>query len=239
MAALTRLRGNNDHVNSVTRILTCEEATAAMAGAVAALLEPGDVVALSGEMGAGKTTFVRQLAAALGVGRGLVSSPTFVLINQYPTPPEPKGLLAGGELVHVDAYRVSSIDDLQPAGWERLFDASSGAAIGNRAAIIEWPERIADALPADLIRVRLVALEGDTREFTITPSSRAAARPAWKAITEREPRRCPKTGRWVTPTNPAYPFADAKARDADLLGWMNERYSTSRQLSERDLDPPE
>ena len=119
---------------SFTHLAPDPEATEAIGRALAGVLLPGDVVALDGELGAGKTTFVRAVAAHLGVEPGLVSSPTFVMVNQYPVPQSANASpLRGGQVIHVDAYRLTGADDLETLGWDRLFDAGGqalGAALG-------------------------------------------------------------------------------------------------------------
>jgi len=111
------------------------------------LLLPGDVLTLSGELGAGKTTFIG------GVGRGWgsldqVSSPTFVLVNDYRRPD-------GQHLWHLDCYRLNSSAEAVAIGFEDLLD--SGGIM-----VIEWPERIADVLPAERLRLAL-RWEDETR----------------------------------------------------------------------------
>ncbi|HBS28774.1 MAG TPA: tRNA (adenosine(37)-N6)-threonylcarbamoyltransferase complex ATPase subunit type 1 TsaE [Phycisphaerales bacterium] len=113
-----------------------EGQTAALAARLAAALRPGDVVALRGELGAGKTRFVRGLAAALGADSTLVSSPTFVLANHYAC----DGSQGVAELVHIDAYRVRSAEELEWAGWDAL--AAGGAVLA-----VEWAERAGAILP--------------------------------------------------------------------------------------------
>jgi tRNA threonylcarbamoyladenosine biosynthesis protein TsaE len=105
------------------------EETEAVAARLAALLEPGDVVAVSGELGAGKTTFVRGAARELGV-TGPISSPTFTIGHRYeaPTP-----------VAHLDLYRVEGID---PEEWGDLEPYFDGAV-----AFVEWPEHGGDWLP--------------------------------------------------------------------------------------------
>jgi tRNA threonylcarbamoyladenosine biosynthesis protein TsaE len=106
------------------------EETEAVAARLARLLVPGDVVTVTGELGSGKTTFVRGAARALGVG-GPVSSPTFTIGHRYeaPTP-----------VAHLDLYRVQGID---PEEWGDLEPYFDGAI-----AFVEWPEHGGDWLPA-------------------------------------------------------------------------------------------
>jgi tRNA threonylcarbamoyladenosine biosynthesis protein TsaE len=106
------------------------------------LLEPRDVVCLSGELGAGKTALAR------GIGRGWgaplrVTSPTFVLVNEYPRPRD------GCILYHIDCYRLESATEIGTAGLEDILDDEA-------AVIVEWPEHIIDLLPADRLWVTLV-----------------------------------------------------------------------------------
>ena len=125
--------------------------TRALAARLAAHLEPGDVVALTGELGSGKTEFVRGLAAGLHVPPEVpVSSPSFVLAHEYP------GRLA---LVHVDLYRLERVTpEILPDLEEYLF--------GDQVAAIEWAERLEGLLPAEYLEVHLV-ITGDTeREIT-------------------------------------------------------------------------
>lgn len=141
------------------RVTHGEVETIEVARALAQSLRPGDVVALHGELGAGKTRFVRGLAAGLGIDPALVTSPTFILVNEYP---------AGARaipLVHVDAYRLSTDDDLETLDWERLTTPAS------HILVIEWAERIApDALPDERFTITLHhAGAADTRRITIEP----------------------------------------------------------------------
>jgi tRNA threonylcarbamoyladenosine biosynthesis protein TsaE len=127
-----------------------EQETFALGEKVAAALQPGIFVLLHGDLGAGKTSFVRGLAAGLGANPDDVSSPTFVLIQHY------KGRVP---LVHVDLYRLESgaaVDDL---GLEELADGGIVA--------IEWAERLPRPLEGSVI-VKIDDLGGDARRFTIS-----------------------------------------------------------------------
>lgn len=106
----------------------------------------GDVIALVGELGAGKTHWVRGLAEGLGLDPRQVSSPTFVLSQEY----EPE---AGDVpvLVHIDAYRLRGAADLETLGWGRQGEELARDAV----VVVEWADRIADHLPAEALQVTL------------------------------------------------------------------------------------
>mgnify|MGYP001795617609 CR=1 FL=1 len=117
------------------------------------LLQPGDLLCLSGDLGAGKTTLAR------GIGRGWgtavrVTSPTFMLINQYPRAKD------GRVLHHVDAYRLENVGDVATVGLEDIFD-------GVEVAIIEWPERIANLLPEDTLWIEMDYVNDSKRRLRI------------------------------------------------------------------------
>jgi tRNA threonylcarbamoyladenosine biosynthesis protein TsaE len=140
-----------------------EEQTADVARRLAGRLPAGSVVLLTGDLGAGKTAFVRGLAAGLGIDPEEVSSPTFTLIQEYrPSAgrarPAPAQGLAEGTLSHVDLYRLqgAEVDDL---GLEEL---TAGGAI----VAIEWGEKLS-ASPAGAFRVTITDLGGNAREIRI------------------------------------------------------------------------
>ena len=104
------------------------------------LMDDYTVFAFNGDMGAGKTTFIRALVQALGVDAEEANSPSFSLINEYRSD-------TTAELIyHFDLYRLESLDEALEIGVEDYFD--SGAV-----CLIEWPERVADILPDDTVRV--------------------------------------------------------------------------------------
>ena len=127
-----------------------EEETAAVARDLAADLKPGDIVLLSGELGAGKTAFVRGLAAGLGIDPEEVSSPTFTLVHEY----------RGGRLTlyHADLYR------LEKAATEDLGLEEMGVAGGVLA--MEWPDRLTHGMPAALA-VNIEIVDDTTRRITV------------------------------------------------------------------------
>jgi tRNA threonylcarbamoyladenosine biosynthesis protein TsaE len=127
-----------------------EDDTIREAAGVAAGLDAGSIVLLSGELGAGKTAFVRGLAAGLGIDPAEVTSPTFTLVHEY----------AGGRLplIHVDLYRLERAE---------LDDIGLDEELAGRGVLaIEWPERLSRQ-PAGAIRVRLLDVGLDTRAIEI------------------------------------------------------------------------
>src|SRR5271167_2821884 len=134
-------RGNDQNQPKVWRQEAPDEAaTLSFAAAQAAWLKPGDFVALSGDLGAGKTAFARGLIRALVEAPDLEApSPTFTLMQIYEAP--------RGPVVHADFYRLRGARELESLGWDE--------AIAEAIAIVEWAERIVKALPADRLEVRI------------------------------------------------------------------------------------
>ena len=136
------------------------EETEAVAERLAERLGPRDVVALTGELGAGKTCFTRGLARGLGV-RGRVTSPTFVLVNEY------RGRVP---VHHVDAYRTDSLTELLDLGLDELFG-------GEGVTIVEWADKLRPLLPARAIHVHIEGVGDEPRTITIRDPSDGTRRP--------------------------------------------------------------
>ncbi len=138
---------------SLTTVITStsESETIAAGREFVQTLKPGAVVALRGDLGAGKTRFVRGMAEGLGHDASLVSSPTYTLANEYDTPD------AVCPLIHIDAYRLPAGDDLSSIGWDHMTD---GASI----IVIEWAERVESVLPPAHMNVR-IEHTGDTQRL--------------------------------------------------------------------------
>lgn len=189
--------------------------TQAIGAAVATLAQLGDVIALDGELGAGKTQFVRGMADALGVDPLAVSSPTFVLVHEYEVGTQP--------FVHIDAYRMQGGGELDDLGFDEL---RSGAIVA-----IEWASRVTDALGDDRLEVFIEHAGGSKRLITFT------AHGAWRERADQlKPAICPIC---KTPTLPAmatYPFCSKRCKQIDLGRWLGEDYRISRPIEQRDLD---
>ncbi|GAA4540501.1 tRNA (adenosine(37)-N6)-threonylcarbamoyltransferase complex ATPase subunit type 1 TsaE [Amycolatopsis samaneae] len=142
--------------------LPTPDATMAFGRALGSSLRAGDLVLLSGPLGAGKTTLTRGIADGLGVG-GRVSSPTFVLARVHPAG------VPGVPLVHVDAYRLGG--DLS-----ELDDLDLDADLERSAVVVEWGEGSAERLSADYLVVRLERREDDVRIVALEPHGTWAAR---------------------------------------------------------------
>lgn len=111
----------------------------------------GDVVLLSGDLGAGKTHFVKGVARGFGVDESHVNSPTFTLIHEYKTGRLP--------VYHIDAYRLKSEQEAVEIGIEEYL-------FGDGICLVEWPERIEGLLPDDCLEVRIEALGTESRRFS-------------------------------------------------------------------------
>ncbi len=130
--------------------LADEAATLAFAQRFAADVQPPCSIALVGDLGAGKTTFVRGVLRALGV-TGAIKSPTYALVETYDT--------SKGEVHHLDAYRIESVDDFEARGGFEYFQSPS-------IRFVEWPERLHGAVAFDLV-IRF-QFDGDGRRVTVT-----------------------------------------------------------------------
>ncbi|MBN1756502.1 tRNA (adenosine(37)-N6)-threonylcarbamoyltransferase complex ATPase subunit type 1 TsaE [bacterium] len=125
------------------------EETRQIAAELAELLKPKTIIALYGELGAGKTTFVQGICSALNTEAP--SSPTFVIINQY---------LGKFPVYHIDLYRINSLKELEELGLEEYY-------YGDGITLIEWADRAGNLLPPRRIEVYLEMLHRDQRKIRI------------------------------------------------------------------------
>ena len=132
-------------------------ATEAFGRRLGALLFPGAVVALVGQLGAGKTHLVRAVAEGLGVRNpAAVNSPTFVLIQEYP---------ARLPIYHFDAYRLAGEREFRELGTDEYFH-------GDGVCLVEWADKVAAALPAEHLRVAITIGDENRRRFEVTAAGR-------------------------------------------------------------------
>jgi tRNA threonylcarbamoyladenosine biosynthesis protein TsaE len=133
----------------MTQALTLRVPTAAQMRALgerlAAVLRPGDLVVLSGDLGAGKTTLTRGIGTALAV-RGQVTSPTFVIARVHPS------RSGGPALVHVDAYRLG--------GWDELEDLDLEASLEESVTVVEWGAGLVEGLADDRVEIVITRAHG-------------------------------------------------------------------------------
>lgn len=131
----------------------------ALGAKIAQGLRPGDVVGLSGSLGAGKTTLARAILQALGL-QGEAPSPSFAIVQPY-DPPE-----VGLPVLHVDLYRIEHPEEIEELG---LFED-----IARRALLIEWPERMGGRTPREMLHLTIESVGEDRRRLT------ASVPPAWE-----------------------------------------------------------
>jgi tRNA threonylcarbamoyladenosine biosynthesis protein TsaE len=130
---------------------TSTEGTKKLGHDLALTLKPNDVLAVSGELGAGKTTFIQGLATGLGVME-FVSSPSFIIVNEY------SGKMP---LYHADLYRLEAGTDVESLGIEEYFERGGVTAI-------EWAERLGGLMPKKHIEIDIVATDENKRKITIS-----------------------------------------------------------------------
>jgi tRNA threonylcarbamoyladenosine biosynthesis protein TsaE len=135
------------------------EMTRALGEALARQLAPGDVIALEGELGAGKTNFVQGLARGLGISED-VNSPTFILANEYFSGRVP--------LYHIDAYRIENAAEARGFGLDDYLN-------GDGVTVIEWAERVREALPSDVLWITFDYRSENERQLVFTAYGERAA----------------------------------------------------------------
>jgi tRNA threonylcarbamoyladenosine biosynthesis protein TsaE len=157
-------------LDALTLTAPTSEDTRAIGASIGPVLRPRDAIVLTGELGAGKTTFVRGLAAGLDV-RDHVASPTFTLIREY------TGRLT---VAHVDVYRLERVQDVVDLALDEVGD-------GDAVLVVEWGDVVDELLPDERLRVELTTVDpsgGDeTRRIAIDAAGRSWAE-RWTALAE-------------------------------------------------------
>ncbi|MCE5244919.1 MAG: tRNA (adenosine(37)-N6)-threonylcarbamoyltransferase complex ATPase subunit type 1 TsaE [Syntrophobacteraceae bacterium] len=139
-------------MNSLTIHSPSEEFSLELGRMIGSILRPGDILALHGELGAGKTLLAQGIARGLGIPADIpITSPTFTFINEY------EGRL---RLCHLDLYRLGEPDELETLPWRE-------ALFGGGVAVIEWPERMGTLLPKERWDVRIEVTGEDSRSISI------------------------------------------------------------------------
>ncbi len=123
-----------------------------VARALGEILRPGDVVALTGELGAGKTVFCKGVGEALGIPAGRIASPSFTIVTEH------RGRVP---FCHIDVYRLSSVEEALDIGLDE-------ALSGERVCLVEWAEKIRILLPNDRIEITFHILGSERRRLSIT-----------------------------------------------------------------------
>jgi tRNA threonylcarbamoyladenosine biosynthesis protein TsaE len=144
------------------------EETEAIAGEIAGMLRGGECIALHGDLGAGKTQFVRGVVRGLGGDGRAVSSPTYMLLHMYARRTDAKRQGNGPRLpvFHLDAYRVSGSEELEAIGFTELL--GQGGVV-----LVEWPSRVPELLPPDTWQLELIPEGPTTRRIHLrTPEPR-------------------------------------------------------------------
>ena len=140
-------------MNNFTFISQGPQETHAFGKNLGQTLRPGDVVALSGELGAGKTCLAQGIARGLGIPEEYrITSPTFTIINEYP------GRLI---LYHLDVYRLSGVRDLDEIGYEDCFNDKG-------VVVVEWAEKIREALPKETLFILLTYIDENIRKIMLS-----------------------------------------------------------------------
>ena len=130
------------------------EETEQLGAELAQQLQPGDVLALTGEIGAGKTTFARGLAQGLGIPAASVASPSFVLVRQHSSGRMP--------LYHADLFRLDNLPQAANVGLEECYEAGG-------VTLIEWGNKVPGVLPEEFLEIRFDLLDSQSRRISLIP----------------------------------------------------------------------
>ncbi len=192
--------------------------TVAIGKAVGRSLVAGDIVALNGDLGAGKTQLVRGLAVERGGDPRAVSSPTFVLMQEYEAQPT---------VVHIDAYRINSLDEVAQLGWDE-------PTIAESISVIEWADRIDAELDRPRFNIDLEHLGETKRRITISSSRHDPTRLESirsNILTNKDlAGQCPICKAPVLSGDIDAPFCSERCKQIDLGRWLGDSYKISRDV---------
>ncbi|MEE2680782.1 MAG: tRNA (adenosine(37)-N6)-threonylcarbamoyltransferase complex ATPase subunit type 1 TsaE [Planctomycetota bacterium] len=211
------------HLQSHERVLGDPDTTEAYGFQLGSGCEGGERIALIGELGAGKTTLMRGFARGMGVDSSEVTSPTFTLLAVH----EPTN--SGLQLVHGDAYRLGSREELDAVGWEEYM------ADPHSVVVLEWPQRVEGALGSDPITIEIMH---DAPDSTGT-IGRLVRCTVPESVAARSTRSCPTCSQAVPAGGEFFPFCCSRCRLADLGSWFSGAYTLSREIEEDDLYDPD
>jgi len=130
----------------------CPEDTLAIARALGSCLAGGDLVALTGDLGAGKTLFCKGIGESLGISPGNITSPSFTIATRHE---------ARLPLTHVDVYRLESVVEALEIGLDEMF-------AGEGVCVVEWAEKVTELLPTDCVRVTFTISDEDERAISVS-----------------------------------------------------------------------
>ena len=139
--------------NTLEFVSRSPEQTRRLGMRLGSMLQPGDLVCLNGDLGAGKTTFVQGLSQGWG-SLDIVTSPTFVLVNQYQR-------MDGNTLYHLDAYRMQNALEAEDLDLVQMIDSG--------CLVVEWPENIRKALPTDCLWIDMQYVAEESRQMAFKP----------------------------------------------------------------------
>ena len=201
--------------------------TESFARALGHLCKGGERIALSGDLGAGKTTFVRGMSTGLGVTEEEISSPTFTLMHVH----DPADERFGKCLVHVDAYRLEDPSELLELGWDEILRDS------RNVIVVEWPDRLRETLGDDVVELELhhasSPIDGAPGREIVIESSLP------RELMNQLFTNCRGCGKSIHAGVGSFPFCGNKCRMADLGNWFDGNYSVSREIEEDDLFDPD
>lgn len=213
---------------STSRLFTQDAFETERLGETLALVAKAPLIlAIDGELGAGKTQLVRGFARGMGLDAGEISSPTFVISSRH------EGAI---DLVHMDAYRIESIPELESIGFQEILQEDS------LMIAIEWASRIFDALPEERLEVRIAHRSETTRAIEIIDrrsdvNERQRMSEALSdlfdatEVVSREDAACPSCGGSLgSEDQDAKPFCSTRCRLVDLGNWLGGGYTISRPM---------